>query len=110
MVDQEPTNKQFHRYQPPNVVPLSGRRAPVSSILGVLRDAGIPETVVDQVRGTLESIGITNQSLGEAGDRIADQTRKASAWSKENPGKAAGGLAAIATVAGLLILLLARRR
>jgi ElaB/YqjD/DUF883 family membrane-anchored ribosome-binding protein len=110
MVDKEPTGLQFHRYQPPNVVPLSSRPAPVSAILGVLRDAGIPENVIDQVRGTLESIGITNQSLEEARDRFVEQTRKASDWSKENPQKAAGVLAVVAGSLGLLIVLLARRR
>lgn len=106
----KPQNGQYQKYDPPNVIPMSKRPAPVTAFLDSLRSAGLPESIIDQAHSVLSAIGVTDASLHAAGETVDRQTRRTVDWSKKNPQKAAGGFAAIVLVFGLLLILLERRR
>lgn len=110
MDSKKPQNGQYHQYDPPNVVPMSRRSAPVTTFLGSLRSVGVPETAIDQARSALSSLGLTDGSLNEMRETVDRQTRKTFEWSRKNPREAAGGFAAIVLAFGLVLILLERRR
>ena len=105
-----PQDNQFHEYDPPNVVPLSRKPAPVTTFLDSLRSTGVPEPVIEQARSVLATLGLTDASLNDMRQTFDQQAKKGVDWSKKNPQKAAGGFAAIVVGFGLLLLLLERRR
>lgn len=106
----KPEDSQSHEHDQANVVPLSRKPAPVSTFLDALRSAGVPEPVIEQARSVLSTLGLTDTTLNEMRGTIDRQTKKTVAWSKRNPQKAAGGLAAIVIGFGLLLVMLERRR
>lgn len=110
MTTSGPQNGQYHKYTPPDVVPIATRPAPVTSFLDSLRNVGVPESVLDQARTALGSLGLTDTTINEMREVVSDRTRRTVDWSRRNPEKAAGGAAAIALLAGLLLFLAVRRR
>ncbi len=106
----KPQNGQYHQYESPNVIPMSSRPSPVTSFLSSLRSIGVPESVIDQARSLLSTLGLTDGSVNEMKETMSRQTRKSVEWSKKNPREAAGGFAAIVLTFGLILILMERRR
>ncbi len=106
----KPQDGQYHDYQPPNVIPMSQRSTPVTTFLSSLRSIGVPETVIDQARSVLSTVGVTDGSLNQMRETAGRGTRQTAEWSRKHPREAAGGLAAIVLTFGLILILMERRR
>jgi hypothetical protein len=88
MVDNMNPTSQFHPYQRETSVPVAER--PLSGLDGVLDRAGIDPTSLRSVRDQMKNLKL-NQSFG-----------KVRAYTRANPGKVLGGLAALAIGIGML--------
>jgi hypothetical protein len=62
---------------------------------------GITEEMVSSLKGQFQNVEI-DEYLNTARDYLKDGTGKASSYAKENPGKVAAGVAALALGAGLI--------
>jgi hypothetical protein len=62
---------------------------------------GITEEMVASLKGQFQNVEI-DEYLNTARDYLKDGTGKASSYAKENPGKVAAGVAALALGAGLI--------
>lgn len=62
---------------------------------------GITEEMVNSLKGQFQNVEI-DEYLNTARDYLKDSTGKASSYAKENPGKVAAGVAALALGAGLI--------
>ena len=62
---------------------------------------GINEDMINNLKGQFQNVDI-DEYLNTAREYLKDGSTKASAYAKENPGKVAAGVAALALGAGLL--------
>lgn len=92
----------------PNVCPHCGqeigRTGGLEQFLGRL---GVTEDMIDNLKGQFQNIDI-DEYLNTARDYLKDHSGKATTYAKENPGKVASGVAAIALGAGLIYAALNR--
>lgn len=68
---------------------------------------GVSEEMITNLKTQMQNVDV-DQYLNTARDYLNDGTTKATAYAKENPGKVAAGVAALALGAGLLISTLNR--
>ncbi|HEY2092564.1 MAG TPA: hypothetical protein VGJ81_11785 [Thermoanaerobaculia bacterium] len=68
---------------------------------------GVSEEMIDNLKTQMQSVDM-EQYLNTARDYLNQGTTKATEYAKENPGKVAAGVAALALGAGLLISTLNR--
>ena len=68
---------------------------------------GISEDVLDKLKGSMQHVDV-EEYLNTAREYLKDSGGKAKTFTKENPGKVAAGVAALAVGAGLLISALNR--
>ena len=75
-----------------------GASAGLEQFLGRL---GITEDMINNLKGQFQNVDI-DEYLNTARDYLKDGSTKATTYAKENPGKVAAGMAALALGAGLL--------
>ena len=63
---------------------------------------GISEESIENLKGKIEDADI-EEMIGAARDHLVAGRNRATAYAKENPGKVAAGIAALAIGAGLLV-------
>jgi hypothetical protein len=63
---------------------------------------GVSDEMIKNLKSQMQNVDM-EQYLNTARDYLNDGTTKATAYAKENPGKVAAGVAALAVGAGLLI-------
>jgi hypothetical protein len=90
-----------------NVCPHCGRGMEHASFEQFLGRLGITEDMIDNLKS--QNVDI-DEYLKTARDYLKDGSSKATAYAKENPGKVASGVAAIALGAGLIYAALNRDR
>ena len=83
--------------------PLGGNRS-LEQFLGKL---GISEEMINNLRTQMQNVEV-DEYLNTARDYLKSSGDKAKAFTKENPGKVAAGVAVLAVGAGLLISALNR--
>jgi len=83
--------------------PLGGSRG-LEQFLGKL---GISDEMIDNLRSQMQNVDV-EEYLNTARDYLKSSSDKAKAFTKENPGKVAAGVAVLAVGAGLLISALNR--
>ncbi|HKR65048.1 MAG TPA: hypothetical protein VJZ00_15045 [Thermoanaerobaculia bacterium] len=78
--------------------PLNRGNAGLEQFLGKL---GITEDMINNLKSQFQNVDI-DEYLNTARDYLKDGSTKASTFAKENPGKVAAGVAALALGAGLI--------
>jgi hypothetical protein len=86
--------------------PLGGHNRAIEQFLGKL---GINDEMINTLKSQIGNVDVeeylntAKEYLRTAGEKVKPATEKAKAYSKENPGKVAAGVAILALGAGLLI-------
>ncbi|HET8798208.1 MAG TPA: hypothetical protein VFO89_11005 [Thermoanaerobaculia bacterium] len=86
--------------------PLRGGNRGLEQLLGRL---GISEEMIDNLRNQFQNVDI-DEYLDTARTYLKDGSTRASSYAKENPGKVAAGVAALALGAGLIFAAVNRDR
>ena len=79
----------------------SKNRAGLGGLEQFLGRLGITEEMIGNLKGQFQNVDI-DEYLNTARDYLKDTSNKATTYTKENPGKVAAGVAALALGAGLL--------
>lgn len=93
----------------PNVCPHCGHEIEHPSLEQFLGRLGITENMINNLKSEFQNVDV-DEYLNTARDYLKDGSSKAAAYAKENPGKVASGVAAIAIGAGLIYAALNRDR
>lgn len=95
MVDQQMPTAQFHAYQPPVAIPHSESEM---GHWGVLKKVGLNDSQIESMRN-----GMKNVDLQGSWSSVRE-------YARQNPGKVLGGMAAVVIGAGLLGMMMSRKR
>lgn len=86
----------------PEVCPTCGHSRANANLEQFLGKLGISDDVVNMLRTQMQNVDV-EKYLDQARDYLKPAGEKATNYAKENPGKVAAGVAALAVGAGLLI-------
>lgn len=89
--------------------PTCGQSTRGSGLDQFLGRLGINEDMINNLKGQFQNVDI-DEYLNTAREYLKDGSTKASTYAKENPGKVAAGVAALALGAGLLFAAVNRDR
>lgn len=81
--------------------PTCGQSMSGSGLEQFLKRLGINDDMIHNLKGQFQNVDI-DEYLNTAREYLKDGSNKASVYAKENPGKVAAGVAALALGAGLL--------
>lgn len=84
-----------------DICPTCGQSKNRAGLEQFLARLGITEEMIGNLKGQFQNVDI-DEYLNTARDYLKDTSNKATTFTKENPGKVAAGVAALALGAGLL--------